>query len=313
MLFKKPETCVLGAASAIALICLGGAAAAQDQVQAKATPPTSVPQLPPRDTSKLPTTFAGAAAVEPSNPAWPQPYKPKSRRDFTGVWERAGEKRRAPPQAQAAAQGQGPARRQGGAQGQGGVQTASLTPPYAAVLKQRQDDRAAGKVTGDPTASCLPGGMPRMMTHSPYPMEIMMNDRQMNIFREYEEQLRRIYTDGRKLHTAPDPTYRGESVGHWNGDVLEATTIGLRDDTNVDAGGTPHSDKLILYERMWLVDDNNLNYEVTLVDPKAFTQPWTETRSWKRADPKLTIMPYLCAENNRNPVGADGATQVLLK
>jgi hypothetical protein len=315
-LTTPPKMSILGAASAIALICVAGAATAQNQP-------------PPIDMSKLPTTFAAASAALPSDPAWPRAYKPKSKRDFTGVWERADEGQRQAARGQGAGGGapQGAARGPGGppqggqgggggrgrGQAGGGASPAPMTPAYAAIFKQRQTDRAAGKVTGDPTANCAPGGMPRMMTHSPFPMEIVMNDRQINIYREYEEQLRRIYIDGRKLPLDPDPTYRGVSVGHWNGNVLEATTIGLRDDTNVDAIGTPHSDQLILYERMWLVDDDHLNYEVTLVDPKAYTQPWTETRSWKRSDPKLEIQPYNCMENNRNPVGANGATSVILK
>jgi hypothetical protein len=294
---KLRKTFILGAAGAIALINVAGAVAAENQ-------------LPPMDTSKLPATFAAAAAAQPSDPKWPHPYKPKSKRDFSGVWERAGEQQRAG----ARVEGQGGRGQGGGGRGQGGgASPAPMTPAYAAVFKQRQTDRAAGKVTGDPTASCAPGGVPRMMTHSPFPMEIVMNDGQINIYREFEEQLRRIYTDGRKLPLDPDPTYRGESVGHWNGNVLEATTIGLRDDTNIDAVGTPHSDQLIVYERMWLVDDDHLNYEATLVDSKAYTQPWTETRSWKRSDPKLAIRPYLCTENNRNPVGPNGETSVILK
>jgi hypothetical protein len=275
-----PKTFILGAACAIALISVASAAAAENQP-------------PPIDTSKLPTTFAAAAAAQPSDPNWPRPYKPKSKRDFTGMWERDGVRQ---------------------PRGARGGPTAPMTPPYAAIFKQRQDERAAGKVSGDPTAACAPPGMPRQMTNSPFPMEIVMVEgRQVNIFHEYQEQTRRIYIDGRKLPLDPDPTYRGESVGHWNGNVLEATTIGLRDDTNVDAAGTPHSDQLIIYERMWLVDDNHMNYDVTLVDSKAYTQPWTQTRSWKRTDGKRPIQQYVCTENNRNPVGADGTTKLILK
>jgi hypothetical protein len=301
MLLKiLPKTSLIAAAGALALVCAAGAAAQQAQGQA-ALP--AAPQLPPRDVTKLPATLAEASAAQPSNPAWPQPYKPKSKRDFTGLWE-------APPRAPArAVQGQAPA--QGGRQRQG--LDVSLTAEYAPLLKQRQADRAAGRATADPTANCLPGGMPHMMTNSPFPMEIMANDRQVNLFREYQEQTRRIFTDGRKLDADPDLTYNGQSVGHWEGNVLVATTTGLRGDTNVDAAGTPHSDRLIVYERFWLSDDNTLNDEITLVDPKAYIKPAVESRSWVRSKPGLSIMPYLCTENNRNPTGANGATSIILK
>ncbi|MDB5459176.1 MAG: hypothetical protein JWO72_917 [Caulobacteraceae bacterium] len=301
MLLKiLPKSSLAAAASVFALACAVGAGAQQAPGQA-ARP--AAPQLPPRDVTKLPTTLAEAAAAQPSNPAWPQAYKPRSKRDFTGVWEappRAAPARPAPGQAQA------------GRQRRAGV-AMPLTPDYAAIFKQRTDDRAAGKVTADPTANCLPGGMPHMMTNSPFPMEIMMNERQVNLFREYQEQTRRIFTDGRKLNPDGDLTYNGASVGHWEGNVLMVTTIGLRGDTNLDAAATPHSDKLIVYERFWLSDDNTLNDELTLVDPKALLKPVIESRSWVRGKPGLSILPYMCTENNRNPIGANGQTSLILK
>src|SRR6185437_12122960 len=48
-------------------------------------------QAPPRDASKLPTTFAGAAKTQPVDPNWGKtPYHPQSRRDLTGIWINQG-------------------------------------------------------------------------------------------------------------------------------------------------------------------------------------------------------------------------------
>jgi hypothetical protein len=44
----------------------------------------------------------------------------------------------------------------------------------------------------------------------------------------------------------------------------------------------------------------------------AFAKPWTVTKTYKRAPPEFKLMPYVC-ENNRNPVGADGSIQAILK
>ncbi len=149
--------------------------------------------------------------------------------------------------------------------------------------------------------------MPRIMTMT-YPMEIIQNERQVNIFAEWGEQTRRVFIDGRP-HPAPDdldPSYYGHTIGHWEGDVLVADTVGLRGDTNLEASGLPHSDQLTVKERLWLADDNTLKDEVTLIDPKAYTHPWTVTKTYKRAAPTFTLMPYVCLENNRNPVDAQG-------
>ncbi len=180
------------------------------------------------------------------------------------------------------------------------------------MFERHLADAAAGKPTGDPTAGCLPPGMPRIMTMT-YPMEITMGLDRIMIYAEWDEQVRRIFTDGRPLPVDPDPTYNGESVGHWEGDLLLSTAYGFRLETNMEASGLPKSDKAIAYERIWLADDDTLRDEFTLVDPVALAKPWTVTKTYKRAPPDLEILPYVCLENNRNPIGPDGSIQVILQ
>ncbi len=252
-------------------------------------------QAPYRDTAKLPTTFAGTAKTQPVDPQWgTRPYRPKSRRDFTGIWINQG----------------GIGWTPGIPPGRG--QNPPLTPAYANIFEKHLADAERGKPTGDPTAACLPPGMPRIMTMT-YPMEITMGPDRIMIYAEWDEQVRRIFTDKRPLPTDPDPTYNGESVGHWEGNFLLATTFGLRSDTNLEASGLPKSDRTIVYERMWLADDDTLRDEITLVDPVGFSRPWTVTKTYKRAPPDFTLLPYVCLENNRNPVDANGAIRVILQ
>src|SRR5687768_849687 len=48
-------------------------------------------QAPRRDASKLPTTFAEAAKTQPVNAKWDAAsYRPKNRRDLTGIWINQG-------------------------------------------------------------------------------------------------------------------------------------------------------------------------------------------------------------------------------
>jgi len=293
------STLLVGAG--LALIAVGPAAAA---VADALPPPVALGvsreaggpgrQAPPLDVAKLPKTFEAAAKAAAVKPDWTAAYKPKGPKDFTGLWINTGGigwTPGIPPGAQ---------------------QNPPLTPEYAAIFKKHLDNAAQGLPTGDLTASCLPQGMPRIMTMT-YPMEIMMNAGQVNIYAEWGEQTRRVFTDGRPLDPEPDPTFYGQSVGHWDGDVLVATTFGLRPDTNLEASGLPHSEQLIVYERMWLADDDTFKDEITLVDPKAYLRPWTVTKTFKRAEPGFRLMPYVCLENNRNPVAADGSIQTILK
>jgi hypothetical protein len=157
----------------------------------------------------------------------------------------------------------------------------------------------------------MPPGMPRIMTMT-YPMEITMGPGRVMIYAEWLEQVRRIFTDGRPLEAEPDPTYNGQSVGHWEGNIFVATSFGFRPETNMESSGLPKSDKAITYERIWLADDDTLRNEITIVDPVAFAKPWTVTKTYKRAPPDFKLEPYVC-ENNRNPVADDGTIQTILK
>jgi hypothetical protein len=231
----------------------------------------------------------GAAQAAPAKPYVPTQYKPKNKRDFTGLWQntqgipwvpRVPGKPTPPP---------------------------PLTPEYQKIFDKRIQDAKEGKPSGDMTAACLPQGMPRIMTMT-YPMEIMQNDIQLNIFAEWMEQTRRIFIDGRPHPPADElePTYYGHSIGHWEGDVLVAETVAMRGDTDLEASGLPHSDVTVAKERIWLANDNELRDEITLVDPKAYTHPWTVTKIYKRAPAGFTLLPYVCLENNRNPVDENG-------
>jgi hypothetical protein len=251
-------------------------------------------KAPPRDASKLPTTFAEAAKTQPVDPKWGTvAYKPKSRRDLNGIWINQGGIGWTP--------GVPPGR----------AQNPPLTPAYQKIFEEHIANADAGKPTGDPTANCAPPGMPRIMTMT-YPMEITMAPDRILIFAEWLEQVRRIFIDGRPLPEDPEPTYNGESVGHWEGDILVSTSYGFRLDTNMESSGLPKSDKAIAYERIWLADDDTLRNEFTIVDPVAFAKPWTVIKTYKRAPPGFKILPYVC-ENNRNPVSEDGTIQTILQ
>jgi hypothetical protein len=252
-------------------------------------------QAPPRDASKFPSTFAEAAKTQPVDPKWgAAPYRPKSRRDLSGIWINQGGIGWVP--------GVPPGPRQ----------NPPLNAKYAEIFRQNIANAAQGRPTGDPTAACFPPGMPRVMTMT-YPMEITMAPDHLMIYAEWESQVRRIFTDGRPLDADPEPTYNGESVGHWEGNFLVATSFGFRPETNMESSGLPKSDKAIAYERIWLADDDTLRDEFTLVDPGAFTKPWTVTKTYKRAPPDFTLEEYVCLENNRNPIGPDGSIQAILK
>ena len=74
----------------------------------------------------------------------------------------------------------------------------------------------------------------------------MFTPGKVTIIQEAYMQVRRIFTDGRPLPEDPDPTYNGSSVGHWEGDTLVATTVGLREGRTIGRWGITSSDQVKL-------------------------------------------------------------------
>jgi hypothetical protein len=175
-----------------------------------------------------------------------------------------------------------------------------LKSPYKEKYDALVASSAKGIVVHDPAALCNPAGMPRMMNMT-YGMELLQVPGMIAITSEYGPFTRRIFTDGRK-HTPEDeldPTYSGESIGHWEGDTLVVDTIGIREDTLIDQSGLMHSDKLHLTERWTQTEPGVLSVEITVDDPEVFTAPWKINKRYGFR-PELSIREYNCLENNRN-------------
>ncbi|MEP7354674.1 MAG: hypothetical protein ABI824_15710 [Acidobacteriota bacterium] len=175
----------------------------------------------------------------------------------------------------------------------------ALTAPYLA----RQKEYQAHRPEDSPQANCVPPGMPSIMTQ-PYPIEILFTPGKVTILIEAYEQIRHIYTDGRKLPDDPDLTFNGTSIGHWEGDTLVAESVGFAKETVLGAGAH-HSDKLKITERIKLSNPNLLEIATTMQDPEALTKPYTvNSRFARHAD--WTLAEYVCQQNNRNSVSLDG-------
>ena len=117
------------------------------------------------------------------------------------------------------------------------------------------------------------------------------------ILTERNIQYRQIFTDGRPLPQDPTPTWNGYSIAHWEGDTLVVETTGFRDDLWLDASGKPLTEQAKTIERIRRPNYGNLEVEITMEDPKAFTQPHT----FKRGFILLTnweIHEYVCNEFN---------------
>jgi hypothetical protein len=105
--------------------------------------------------------------------------------------------------------------------------------------------------------------------------------------------------DGRAHQSDPDPSWFGDSVGHWEGDTLVIDTIAFNGKTKVDTIGHPISDQLHTTERFRRTDLGHIAYTLTIDDPKTYTKAWDSVRTWILR-PEWEIAEYSCEENNKS-------------
>ncbi len=250
----------------------------------------STPAAPPKHKAPTPADWAALGKLP----------------DFTGVWEipLGGPARGA---GRAGAPGAAPAAPGRAGRGRAMTPAAALTPEYAA--KAAEQARLAAKTEDNPSANCLPPGMPGIMSQ-PYPIEILMTPGQLTIVVEAYTQVRHIYTDGRPMPEDPDPSFDGTSIGHWEGDTLVVETMGFEP---VPRGiNFPYSEKMKIVERFKLADADTLNVDTTILDPLALTQPYSMGNRVFKRHRAWTIAEYVCEENNRNFVDDSGKAGIRL-
>lgn len=160
--------------------------------------------------------------------------------------------------------------------------------------------------------NCEPDGMPSLMTF-PYNLEILFTPGKVTIIQEALMQVRRIFTDGRKLPSrdALDPNYFGYSVGRWEGETLVVTTIGTKPGQRLGIAGITNSDQLTITERIYLDPKNRdqLHLEFTFEDPKVLAEPWRRTHMFRR-DRTWEQIEYICVQNNRHQIDDKGQSVI---
>jgi hypothetical protein len=183
-------------------------------------------------------------------------------------------------------------------------------PPLQKWARDLYDQRLAMAAQGHPFPDsetyCFTPAMPRMMFGPPYPIQILQTAGQVTILFEILHNVRYIYlTDKHSSLDDIDPSYHGESIGHWEKDTLVVDTIDMLAKSTIDKYGIPHSDALHVTERIRRTGKDALEDVVTMEDPKAFTATWSYRATYTRQPPDTRLEEYFC-ENNRNPVDKDG-------
>jgi hypothetical protein len=167
--------------------------------------------------------------------------------------------------------------------------TFKLTPQAQVHYDASQKAAKEGKVYRDDIGQCWPAGMPLIMTRV-WPIAMIQLPTAIYMISHFMNSLRIIYLDGRS-HTDPDilvPSFNGESIGRWEGDMLVVDTKGFIDDHHwMDQGGAsiPASDALHIIERIRMINNGaTLEIEYTMTDPKSWEGEWKMSKRWNRVD-----------------------------
>ena len=145
-------------------------------------------------------------------------------------------------------------------------------PSYKTEFQGKVKDLAEHESKTDPVFYCArPGipriGPPRRIVQLPNEMIFLYEDVSGDPYRVF-------YTDGRPHRADSNPSYYGDSVGHWEGNVLVVDVTNFVKDSWFGEEGYLHTDKMHVTERFWKVG-TNLAYQVTVDDPAVLSAAWT--------------------------------------
>jgi hypothetical protein len=102
------------------------------------------------------------------------------------------------------------------------------------------------------------------------------------------------------------PQWMGDSRGHWEGATLVVDTKNFDPRTNFQGS----RDTLHLIERYTRVDENTIDYQFTIDDPKTFTRAWTVSRPMTRITDRISVFEYACHEGNYAMAGILGGARL---
>lgn len=170
--------------------------------------------------------------------------------------------------------------------------TAKLTDAGKAAVQKFKDETGADA----PEAGwyCVGTGMPYMMPSlASYPITIVQSPGFTLMVSENENQIRRIYTDGRDFPEDYPETRAGYSIGRWDGKTFVVDTQNFKE---WPQGGAPRSEQMTITERFTLStqdkvdakasgfvaavpakDDRVLIDHMTITDPLFYTEPLNVT------------------------------------
>ena len=169
--------------------------------------------------------------------------------------------------------------------------------PWASSIQKQRESRSH---VDDPYGYCMPPGVPRIDFGGGLFKILYTRDVTAFLYETLVGMIfRQVFTDGRPLPPALDPSWLGYSVGRWDGDTFVVETSGFRDGGWLDTQkGHPNSDALRVTERFRRRDFGHMELTITINDPKAYTKPWTMSANLN-LQPDAELIEAFCDDHEK--------------
>lgn len=151
---------------------------------------------------------------------------------------------------------------------------------YGLLTNEARDFMAGYDMKDDPINRCVPPGLARQ-NEMPLPVKIEQYSDKVIIQHEWFNTVRTVYMDGRGHPPGLEPSSHGHSIGWYDGDTLVVETTALEPKLTVwfKIPGLINSTQARIIERYTLRENDRLDIEWTLVDPRKLRQPLTFKRT----------------------------------
>jgi hypothetical protein len=150
------------------------------------------------------------------------------------------------------------------------------------------DPVARGFMEGVPRINCRPAS------------RFCRRPRSVVILYEYGHHYRVIPLDGRPHLPKDILLWMGDSRGRWEETTLVVDVTNHNDQTWFDQVGNFHSTALRVTERWSVGRRDQIDYEVTIEDPKVFTRPWKMAPNFVRiTEPGYEQLEHAVWEGNK--------------
>jgi hypothetical protein len=157
-----------------------------------------------------------------------------------------------------------------------------------------------------PWDRCITRGVPGGFFQSGYNNNyiILQTPDTVAIYFEMIHNVRLIRLDDRPPLDPDLELWNGDSRGHWEGETLVVETKNLSDDGWIASSGFQGRVRGIaqtrnthVIERFTRLDDETIDYQVTVTDPAIYTAPWTAQIPLYTQE-GLELYEYACQEGN---------------